>query len=133
MARNPQDSIVQAPVPNNETRPAMKVMKPMIIFAIPASETITAPGETELLDPVDIDQTGSDYRVILYNDEWHSMEEVVMQIVKATGYSQPKAEAIMMEAHRKGRAICYRGARDECQRVCRVLREIRLQCEVDCD
>jgi len=124
---------MQAPAPHNETRHTMKVMELMTILAGPSSETITAPGETGLIEPTDIDHTGSDFRVILYNDAWHSMEEVVLQIVKATGYSEPKAAAIMMEAHRKGRAICYQGAHDECHRVCRVLREIRLQCEVDSD
>lgn len=73
------------------------------------------------------------YRVILYNDDWHSMDEVVFQVQKATGCTVEKAVFFTMEAHSTGRSICFRGARDRCHEVVRVLREIRLQAEVDCD
>jgi len=75
----------------------------------------------------------SDYRVILYNDDYHSQDQVTGQLHKATGYTWQKCYAIMMEAHANGRAICYRGDRAKCHQVTRVLREIHLQCEVDCD
>ena len=108
----------------------MTDMKP---FIVTSEETISSPGETGLLEPTDIDSTGSNYRVILYNDEWHGFEEVITQVQKATGCTTAQAEAVTVEAHYKGRAICFKGERDKCQEVCRVLREIRLQCEVDCD
>lgn len=73
------------------------------------------------------------FRVVLYNDDDHSFDEVVLQIQKATGCDLEKAIDIMWEAHSKGRAICFHGERKECHRVARVLREIRLQAEVDCD
>jgi ATP-dependent Clp protease adaptor protein ClpS len=76
---------------------------------------------------------GSNYRVILYNDDWHDLEDVIEQVMKATGCSEQKAAQITIEAHNSGRAICYRGNREKCQGVVKVLREIRLQCEVDCD
>lgn len=74
-----------------------------------------------------------DYRVIIYNDDHHGMDEVILQLHKATLYEIQKCAEIMLEAHMKGRAICYHGSREECHRVTKVLREIRLQCEVDCD
>ncbi len=76
---------------------------------------------------------GEGYRVILYDDDYHGQDEVAEQLHKATQYPMVKCWAIMMEADRKGRAICYRGSRDKCHQVTKVLREIRLQCEVDCD
>lgn len=76
---------------------------------------------------------GSGYRVILYDDDHHGQDEVAAQLQKATEYSMLKCWAIMMEAHSKGRAICYHGTREKCHQVAKVLREIRLQCEVDCD
>lgn len=79
------------------------------------------------------DESAGGFRVILYNDEIHSVDEVVLQIQKATGCDLEKAIEIMLEAHTRGRAICFRGGREECHRVARVLREIRLQVEVDCD
>ena len=76
---------------------------------------------------------GSKFRVVLYDDDYHDVEEVAAQLQKATQYSAQKCWAIMLEAHNKGRAICYHGSREKCHGVARVLREIRLQCEVDCD
>ncbi len=76
---------------------------------------------------------GSKFRVILYDDDHHDVEEVASQLQKATQYSAQKCWAIMLEANNKGRAICFHGSREKCHGVARVLREIRLQCEVDCD
>lgn len=95
------------------------------------AETIQAP--QRVLERRPDDDILAGYRVIIYDDDWHSMDEVVLQLQKATGCSLEKAAEIMFEAHTKGRAICYNGQRDECHRVARVLREIRLQVEVDCD
>lgn len=75
--------------------------------------------------------TGQPWHVILYNDDWHSFEEVVAQVQKATEYPLERAEQITYEAHTTGRAIAYSGPKDECQRVAGVLREIRLQVEID--
>lgn len=77
--------------------------------------------------------TASNYRVILYNDDFHAFDEVVEQVVKATGCTLEKAAHITLEAHRKGRSVCFKGERGRCHEVARVLREIRLQCEVDHD
>ena len=77
--------------------------------------------------------SGGGYRVILYDDDYHGMDEVAAQIHKATQYPPMRCWEIMLEVHNKGRAICYKGSRAKCHDVARVLREIRLQCEVDCD
>ncbi len=69
--------------------------------------------------------------VILYNDDWHDMDEVTLQIQRATGYSVERAEQVMWEAHTRGRAIAYQGTHEECERVAAILREIRLQVETD--
>ncbi len=103
--------------------------------AQPAIETNPAPdGDTLTIERTDDGDDAKDgYRVLLYNDDHTPVDAVVKQIIKATQYSRLKATRITLEAHRKGRAICYRGARGKCQQVALVLREIRLQCEVDCD
>ena len=97
------------------------------------AQTITFPGEVETVETIDDDAIGEGFKAILYNDSWHGMDEVVLQIQKATGCPMPQAAAVMIEAHAKGRAVCYKGSRAKCHKVCRVLREIRLQCEVDAD
>ena len=116
-------------------------MKPQMLqeSSTHESQTIEAP-QKELQDEsveeaqsAEPTETGSDFRVILYNDDYHDLDEVVLQLIKATGYQIEQCLEITLEVDHKGRAICYRGGREECHRVTRVLREIRLQCEVDCD
>jgi ATP-dependent Clp protease adaptor protein ClpS len=90
-------------------------------------ETIVRP---DLDESIDIRQ-GGPWIVILYNDDYHGFDEVILQVQKATGCSLEKAEAITWEAHHSGRAIAYTGTQEECERVAGVLREIRLQVETD--
>ena len=71
------------------------------------------------------------YVVILYNDDHHDMEEVASQLQKATGYAIERCVRVMLEAHERGRAIAYTGSAEECERIARVLRQIRLQVETD--
>ena len=81
-------------------------------------------------ESVDIEQ-GGPWVVILYNDDYHGFDEVILQVQKATGCSLETAEAITYEAHLTGRAIAYTGTAEECERVAGVLRQIRLQVETD--
>jgi len=68
--------------------------------------------------------------IILYNDDVHSFDEVILQVQKATGVSLQDAFEITMEVHTKGRAICFSGPFDDCERVAIVLREIHLTVEI---
>jgi ATP-dependent Clp protease adapter protein ClpS len=69
------------------------------------------------------------YMVILYNDDYHGMDEVVMQLQIATRYDIDTCIQIMWEAHTSGRAVAYTGSYDECERVANILRQIRLEVE----
>jgi len=73
------------------------------------------------------------HRVILFNDDYHTMDQVVLQIQKATGYSLEKAEAIMFEAHSCGQAVVYCGALEKCEHVAGVLMQISLRVAVESD
>lgn len=69
--------------------------------------------------------------VILYNDDWHTFDDVIVQLMKATGCTPEQGEAHAWTVHTEGKARVFDGARDACERVAGVLREIRLQVEVD--
>jgi ATP-dependent Clp protease adapter protein ClpS len=71
-------------------------------------------------------------RVILYNDEWHTFEEVIEQIIKATGCSFDKAEDLTWEVHNSGKAMVYEGDMGDCLRVSTVLEEIQLRTQIEC-
>ena len=76
-------------------------------------------------------ETGLPYFVILYNDDFHTLDQVVLQVQKATGASASDAFEITMQAHTNGKAVCYSGDHDECAKVANILREIKLTAEVD--
>jgi ATP-dependent Clp protease adaptor protein ClpS len=90
-------------------------------------ETIIRPDQEESTDI----RQGGPWVVILYNDDYHGFDEVILQVQKATGCSLETASAITYEAHLTGRAIAYTGTEEECEKVAGVLRQIRLQVETD--
>lgn len=70
------------------------------------------------------------WQVILYNDDIHTIDEVILQVQKATGCSVTRATQITLEAHFKGKAVAFAGEFDACYRVAGVLREIGLIVEI---
>lgn len=73
---------------------------------------------------------GLPWCVILYNDEIHTFDEVIYQVQKATRVSLKTAFEITLEAHTMGKAVCFRGALPDCEKVVGILREIQLQVEI---
>jgi len=93
---------------------------------------LTRPSEE--LEVLELESTGTDLpaKVILYNDDWHTFEEVIVQLMKATGCSRERAEALTWEVHTRGKAAVYEGSLAECLRVSGVLEEIALHTEIEC-
>ena len=96
-------------------------------IADPESDVLTIP---KIDDP---DNAGGAYRVVLYNDDYHAVDQVIEQVMKACECDEEKATQITAQAHFTGRAVCYKGGKGKCHKVAKILREIRLQCEVDSD
>ena len=71
------------------------------------------------------------WRVILYNDDIHSFDEVIFQLIKATGCSTQEAEAHAWTVHTQGKDTVFEGAFEDCFRVQGVLREIQLVTEIE--
>ena len=74
---------------------------------------------------------GNPWQVVLFNDEVHSFDEVILQIQKATGASLEKAAELTLRVHHKGRAVVFYGPRDACLRVAGILQQIQLTAEVE--
>ena len=85
----------------------------------------------ELTVPIDIDTKTEGFTLILYNDSHHDFDEVINQIIKATGYGYDKAESITMEVHNKGRAVVLTGELNKCMTAQRVLEEIALRTSIE--
>lgn len=70
------------------------------------------------------------YRVILFNDDVHTFDEVIFQIIKAVRCTRAKAEKHTWEVHTRGSSIVFRGSLPECLRVSAILEEIELATEI---
>lgn len=70
-------------------------------------------------------------KVILFNDDIHSFDEVIAQLIKAIGCTSARAEAIAWEVHTTGKAVCYEGDLGECLRVSGILEEIGLHTQIE--
>jgi ATP-dependent Clp protease adaptor protein ClpS len=70
-------------------------------------------------------------RVILFNDELHTFEEVITQLIKALRCSQDKAEALTWEVHTSGKAVVYTGEFARAMEVSSILQEIELMTQIE--
>lgn len=75
-------------------------------------------GDTQILDKVGTSTLfGHPHSVVLFNDDHHSFDEVIRQIIKAIQCGTDKASAIAMEAHASGQAIAFTGSLERCEHV----------------
>lgn len=93
--------------------------------------------EKELIKTPEIDvlideetTVGLENRVVLYNDDWHTFDEVILQLIKAVNCSFEKARAHAFEVHVKGKSIVYSGKIKDCLKVSSVLEEIALNTQI---
>lgn len=89
------------------------------------------PKTEELINPVDIDTSTENFTLILFNDSFHDFDEVINQVMLATGYGYDKAESITIEAHNKGRAVVLAGELDICLKAQVILEEIALRTSIE--
>lgn len=87
--------------------------------------------EEELVDVVSTIGTTNAAKVILFNDDWHTFEEVINQLIKATNCSRQRAEELTLEVHNKGKACVYEGDLEDCLKVSSILEEIALHSQVE--
>lgn len=78
--------------------------------------------EVETLEPA---------KVILFNDDVHSFDEVITQIIKAIKCTQSRAESLAWEAHKNGKTVVFAGEFFRCMEVSQVLEEIQLMTQIE--
>ena len=75
-------------------------------------------------------EIGIPAKVIVYDDDWHTFDEVIYQLIKALKCDLSTAEALTWEIHTKGKAVVFEGDLEEALYVQNVLEEIDLSVEV---
>ncbi len=87
--------------------------------------------ETLVIEQIDDQNSPVDpWIVVLYNDEIHTFEEVISQLIKATKCTTNQAELWAWTVHSKGKVAVFEGEFEKCLRVSGVLKEIQLVVEV---
>jgi ATP-dependent Clp protease adaptor protein ClpS len=88
--------------------------------------------ESDVLeDVVDETKIKEPARAILFNDEIHTFDEVINQIIKALKCARAKAESLTWEVHNTGKSCVYTGGLGRCLEITRVLEEIQLMTQIE--
>lgn len=90
--------------------------------------TAAPKAEEEVIDQI---RTQEPAKVILFNDEIHTFDEVISQLIKAINCNHSQAEAYALEVHTKGRACVFGGDMPKCLEVSAVLEEIQLMTHIE--
>ncbi len=88
---------------------------------------------SQQISPIEEEETSISLgsRVILFNDDWHTFEEVITQIIKAIKCSFVEARDKTFEVHTKGKAVVFSGDLADCLKVSSVLEEIMLHTQIE--
>lgn len=70
------------------------------------------------------------YRVFLFNDDHHTFDEVINQLIKAINCSFNKARSFAFEVHVKGKSMVFSGTMLACLKVSSILEEINLHTQI---
>ncbi|HVO75679.1 MAG TPA: ATP-dependent Clp protease adaptor ClpS [Ignavibacteriaceae bacterium] len=92
------------------------------------TETVKTP-ELEIIEDTDVD-TGTLNWVVLFNDDEHTFDEVIVQLIKALSCSFETARDYTFEVHVKGKAVVFNGVMKDCLRVSSILEEIALNTQI---
>ncbi|MFA6561622.1 MAG: ATP-dependent Clp protease adapter ClpS [Verrucomicrobiia bacterium] len=86
----------------------------------------TAPGVIKTVAEETKTDLAPPWHVIVRNDPINLMTYVTMVFQKVFGYSRQKAEAHMMEVHKRGLSIVWTGGREPAEHYVRVLQQYHL-------
>ncbi len=76
-------------------------------------------------------ETQTPAKVILFNDEVHTFDEVIYQIIRAVRCDFEKAKTLTHQVHNYGKAVVYGGELNKCIEVSSILEEIELITQVE--
>ncbi|HZG00796.1 MAG TPA: ATP-dependent Clp protease adaptor ClpS [Chitinophagales bacterium] len=69
-------------------------------------------------------------RCLLFNDDYHTFDEVIEQLMLAIRCSARRAEEMAWQVHNQGYAVVHVGALEDCLDISAILGEIDLRTEV---
>ena len=87
--------------------------------------------ETVIDESID-DGTGNGLgtKVVVFNDNYHTFDQVINQLMKATKCSEETAFYHANTIHTKGQSTVFKGDIQDCLRVSSILQEINLKTQI---
>jgi ATP-dependent Clp protease adaptor protein ClpS len=92
--------------------------------------TLENPKEKNEIENDEDTLIGEPYKVLLFNDDHHSFDEVIDQLIKAVKCSYEKARDFAFETHVKGKSMVFQGQLSACLKVTTILEEIALHTQI---
>lgn len=106
-------------------------MYPNVTHTLSFAKEASNEGDLETLAQEEVEEViQTPWRLILYNDEVHTFEEVIQQLIKALKCGRGRAEELTLKVHSEGKAIVFEGEFEECLKRDYILREIELITEI---
>jgi len=106
-------------------------MYPNVTHTLSFANEASNEGDLETLAQEEVEEAiQTPWRLILYNDEVHTFEEVIQQLIKALKCGRGRAEELTLKVHSEGKAIVFEGEFEECLKRDYILREIELITEI---
>lgn len=87
--------------------------------------------ETLTIEKTSDTDTFGGARVILFNDDWHTFDDVIFQLILAINCSFKTGEKMAWIVHTEGKCQVYEGQVEECLSVSAILEEIDLKTSID--
>ena len=84
----------------------------------------------EVVEEVAQTSIAEPWQVVLFNDDVHTFDEVIYQIIVAISCPMNRATELAWQVHTTGKAIVFNGQFQDCFRVQAVLCEIELITEL---
>jgi ATP-dependent Clp protease adapter protein ClpS len=86
-----------------------------------------------------VEQTGEDEdvitqeptKVILFNDQEHTFDEVITQLIKALKCTSQHAEELTWDVHNQGKPDVFSVELEKCREGSKVLEEIKLMTQIE--
>jgi ATP-dependent Clp protease adapter protein ClpS len=74
--------------------------------------------------------SGGHWIVTVYDNDYNSIEQVILILIKATNCTLSEAEIETWEIHTLGRSVVHHGEEEECRKAADVIAEIGIRVEV---
>lgn len=77
-----------------------------------------------------VESTGGRWQVIIFNNPWNTVDEVIDVLMRATQCDEAEAEIETWEAHHFGKAPVHFASQEECRQAAEIISKIGVKTEV---